>query len=46
MADIDQVQWNIDNDTANFCALQSLLALTQINRPKNISHTYIWDMKE
>ena len=33
MADIEQVQWNLDNEIANFFAHQSTLALTQINQP-------------
>ncbi len=46
MADIEQVQQNLDNDTANFRAQQSALALTNISRPKNTICAYIRGMKE
>ena len=36
----DQVQINLDNDTANFRAQHSALALIQIGRPKNTSRAY------
>ncbi len=46
MADIEQVQRNPDNDTANFRVQQSALALTQISRPKNTSRAYTRAVKE
>ena len=46
MADIEQVQQILDNDTADFCAQHSALALTQISRSINISRAYTQIMKE
>ncbi len=46
MADIEQVQRNLDNDTANFRAQQSSLAVTQISRPKNTSRACTRAVKE
>ncbi len=46
MADIEQVQQNLDNDTANFRAQHSALALTQNSWSKNISPAYTWALKK
>ena len=46
MATVEQVQRNLDNDTANFRAQHSALALTQISRPKNTNRAYTRVVKE
>ncbi len=46
MADIEQVQRNLDNDIADFRAQQSALALTQISQSKNTNRIYTRAVKE
>ena len=46
MASQEQVQINLDNDTANFRAQHSALGLKQISRPKNTHRAYMGKIKE
>ena len=46
MASNKQIQININNDTANFCAQHLALALTQTNLSKNTSWAYLCIYKE
>lgn len=46
MASHEQVQINLDNDTANFRAQHSALGLKQIGWPKNTYCAYVGKIKE